>query len=184
MTDTTGAPIPGVTVTIDGQATTTDADGNYLFDQVPVGTHPVTITTPPGYTVATQPPPVTVPAGSEVPITDVDFVIAENADLRGTVRANGSGVAGVTVTAIAPGGATLTRVTDASGAYTFPRLAAGDYTITMTTPAGFTATSPVTRNEQVAAVDVRERGLRAGAPRRDRRHRTRRRRCPRRRRGS
>jgi hypothetical protein len=154
VTDTTGAPVAGATVTIDGQTTTTDADGNYLFDQVAVGTHPVSLTTPVGYTVATQPPPVTVPDGSEVPITDVDFVIAENADLRGTVRSNGTGVAGVTVTAVAPGGATLTRVTDSSGAYTFPRLPAGDYAITMTTPAGFVATSPVTRNEQVAAVDV------------------------------
>lgn len=156
VTDTTGAAVAGASVTIDGQTTATDADGSYLFDQVPVGTHPVSITTPPGYTVATQPPPVTVPDDSEVPITDVDFVIAENADLRGTVRSNGTGVAGVTVTATAPGGATLTRVTDASGAYTFPRLPAGDYTITMTTPAGFVATSPVTRNEQVAAVDVAE----------------------------
>ncbi|MEU4014262.1 carboxypeptidase regulatory-like domain-containing protein [Microbacterium sp. NPDC028030] len=156
VTDTTGAPVAGVAVTIDGQTTTTDADGSYLFDQVSVGTHPATITAPSGYTIDLAPPPVVVPAGSEVPIENVDFRIAENPDLRGTVRSNGAGVAGVTVTAVGPGGVTLTRVTDASGAYTFPRLAAGDYTITMTTPAGYIATSPVTRDQQVAAADVED----------------------------
>ena len=154
VTDTAGTPIAGVTVTIDGQTTTTDADGRYLFDQVPVGTHTATITTPTGYTVDLAPPPVVVPSGSEEPITDVDFRVAENPDLSGTVRANGAGVAGVTVTAVGPGGTTLTRVTDASGGYTFPRLVAGDYEITMSTPGGYVATAPTVRDEQVAGADV------------------------------
>ncbi|TFB16479.1 hypothetical protein E3V93_07515 [Microbacterium sp. 3H14] len=154
VTDTTGAPIAGVPVTIAGQTTTTDADGRYLFDQVMVGTHTATITTPAGYTIDLAPDPVVVPSGSEVPITDVDFRLAENPDLSGVVRSNGVGVAGVTVTAVGPGGVTLTRVTDATGTYSFPRLAAGDYEITITTPGGFVATSPVTRNEQVAATDL------------------------------
>ncbi|MFK3677335.1 collagen binding domain-containing protein [Microbacterium sp. NPDC090218] len=154
VTDTTGAPIAGVPVMIAGQTTTTDADGRYLFDQVPVGTHPATITTPSGYTVDLEPAPVVVPPGSELAIGNVDFRLAENPDLSGAVRANGAGVAGVTVTAVGPGGVTLTRVTDASGAYSFPRLTAGDYEVTMTTPGGFVAASPVSRTEQVAATDV------------------------------
>jgi hypothetical protein len=154
VTDTTGAPIAGVPVTIAGQTTTTDSDGRYLFDQIPVGTHPAIITTPAGYTLDLVPPPVVVPAGSEDPIGDVDFRLAESPDLSGAVRSNGAGVAGVTVTAVGPGGVTLTRVTDASGAYSFPRLAAGDYEITMTPPSGFVAASPVTRSEQVAATDI------------------------------
>lgn len=154
VTDTTGAPVAGVTVTIDGKSTTTDADGQYLFDEVSVGTHPATITPPAGYTIDTSPPPVVVPPGSEVPITDVNFRIAEKPDLSGTVRSNGGGVAGVTVTAVGPGGVTLTRVTDASGAYTFPRLDSGSYEITMSTPAGYVATTPVARTEQVSADDV------------------------------
>ncbi|QNA94018.1 carboxypeptidase regulatory-like domain-containing protein [Microbacterium sp. Se63.02b] len=103
VTDTAGTPVAGVAVTIDGQTTTTDADGSYLFDQVSVGTHPATITAPSGYTVDLAPAPVVVPRGSEVPIENVDFRIAENPDLRGTVRSNGAGVAGVTVTAVGPG---------------------------------------------------------------------------------
>lgn len=154
VTDTTGAPIAGVAVTVDGKTTTTDADGQYLFDEVSVGTHPVTITPPAGYTIETTPPPVVVPPSSEVPITDVDFRIAEKPDLRGTVRANGAGVAGVTVTAVGPGGVTLTRVTNGSGAYAFPRLDSGSYEITMTTPTGYVATTPVARQEQVNADDV------------------------------
>lgn len=154
VTDTTGAPIAGVTVTIDGNTTTTDANGRYLFDEVAVGTHTATITTPTGYTIAVQPPPFSVPEESEVPITDVDFQLAENPDLSGVVRSNGAGVPGVTVTAVGPGGVTLTRVTDASGAYTFPGLVSGSYEITMSTPAGYVATTPVVRDEQVDAVDV------------------------------
>ncbi len=154
VTDTTGAAVAGVSVTIDGQTTTTDADGRYLFDQVPVGTHTATIVPPPGYTIDLVPPAFTVPLGSEDPIEDVDFRVAENPDLSGTVRANGTGVAGVTVTAVGPGGVTLTRVTDAAGAYSFPRLDAGDYAITIVPPGGFVATSPLTRAEQIAGADV------------------------------
>lgn len=154
VTDTTGTPVPGVIVTIDGQTATTDSDGRYLFDQVPVGTHTATITPPPGYSIDLTPPPFTVPAGSEDPIENVDFRLAENPDLTGTVRANGAGVAGVTVTAVGPGGVTLTRVTDGSGAYTFPRLDAGTYAITIVPPGGYVATSPITRAEQVAGTDV------------------------------
>lgn len=154
VTDTSGAPVPGVTVTIDGQTATTDADGRYLFDTVPVGTHTATLAVPPGYTLDLTPPPFTIPQGSEVPITDVDFRIAESPSLSGTVRANGTGVAGATVTAVGPVGTTLTRVTDGTGAYSFPRLAAGDWSITLSTPAGYIATTPVTRDEQVAGTDV------------------------------
>lgn len=151
--DDDGAPVPGVSVTIDGQTTTTDADGRYLFDQVAVGTHTATITAPPGFTITGTPPAFTVPDGSEQPIENVDFVLAENPTLSGTVISNGTGVPGVTVTATSPGG-TLTTVTDGSGDYSFPRLPAGDYDIAITTPEGYVVDGPGTRQEQVAADDV------------------------------
>lgn len=154
VTDDAGDPVPGVTVTIDGQTTTTDSDGFYLFDSIPVGTHTAVITAPTGYTITSTPPAFTIPAGSEDPIENVDFEVSENPSLSGTVTSNGAGVAGVTITASGPGGATLTAVTDGSGSYDFPRLPAGDYEITLTTPGGYVATTPVTRNEQVAADDV------------------------------
>lgn len=153
VTDADGDPVPGVTVTIDGQTTTTDAAGEYLFDSVPVGTHTATITTPDGYTLVSSPPPFTIPPLSEDPIENVDFQVAENPTLSGAVTSNGSGVAGVTITAVGPGG-TITAVTNGSGGYSFPRLPAGDYDITMTTPGGYVALTPVTRTEQIAGVDV------------------------------
>ncbi len=155
VTDDGGNPVPGVTVTIDGQTTTTDADGRYLFDSIPVGEHTAEITAPPGYTITGSPPPFTVPEGSEEPIPDIDFEVTENPTLSGTVSSNGSGVAGVTVTASGPGG-TLSTVTNANGDYTFPRLVSGDYEITITTPGGYVAAGPVTRAEQVGADDVED----------------------------
>jgi len=151
--DDDGTPVPGVTVTIDGQTTTTGADGRYLFDQVAVGTHTATITAPPGFTITSTPPAFTVPVGSEDPIENVDFVLAENPTLSGTVSSNGTGVPGVTVTATSPGG-TLTTVTDGNGDYSFPRLPVGDYDIAITTPDGYVVDGPSSRPEQVAADDV------------------------------
>lgn len=151
--DDDGDPVHGVTVTIDGQTTTTDAAGDYLFDSIPVGTHTATITAPPGYTITSTPPDFTIPAGSEDPIENVDFVVAESPTLSGSVTSNGSGVAGVTVTATGPGGP-ITAVTNGSGDYSFPRLPAGDYDITIAAPPGYVAAGPLTRQEQVAADDV------------------------------
>lgn len=153
--DEDGVPVPNVTVSVDGQTTTTDSDGRYLFTEVAVGTHTVTIAPPPGFTGVSTPPAFTVPAGSEDPIEDVDFVIAENPDLNGTVTANGTGVPGVTVTATGPDG-TLTTVTDGNGDYRFPRLPAGDYAVTISTPDGYAPVGPVTRQEQVATDDVED----------------------------
>lgn len=152
--DTTGAAVPGVNVTLDGQTATTDADGRYLFDQVPVGTHTATITPPPGYSIDLAPPAFTVPPGSEDPIDNVDFRVAEKPDLSGTVRSNGTGVAGVIVTAVGPGGITLRKVTDGAGTYLFPRLDAGTYAITIVPPEGLAATSPITRDEQISGADI------------------------------
>ncbi|MGN7948869.1 MSCRAMM family protein [Microbacterium sp. 22215] len=154
VVDGEGNPVAGVTVTVDGTTTTTtDADGTYLFDEVPVGPHTVVVTPPPGYSTTDPTEPLVVPEDSEVPIELADFVLVENPDLSGTVRSNGTGVAGVVITATA-GDDVVTAVTDANGDYTFPRLPAGDYEITMTTPDGYAATGPTSQNETVAAADV------------------------------
>ncbi|WP_431074976.1 MSCRAMM family protein [Microbacterium phyllosphaerae] len=155
VVDDDGNPVPGATVTVDGaQTTTTDAQGNYLFDEVAVGAHTVVVTPPPGYSTTDPTEPLVVPEGSEVPISLADFVLAENPDLTGAVRANGAGVAGVTVTAAGPGGTTLTTVTGADGSYSFPRLPSGDYEITITTPEGYVAAGATSQSETVATADV------------------------------
>ncbi|MBW8763227.1 MAG: carboxypeptidase regulatory-like domain-containing protein [Microbacterium sp.] len=156
VTDVDGNPIAGVTVTIDGRSTTTDADGRYIIDEVEVGEHTATITTPDGYTLVTSAPPFTVPEDSETPISGVDFVVAENPSLSGTVRSNGTGVAGVTVTASGPGGSMLSTVTDANGDYSFPRLPLGDYSVGIEVPGGYIASGPVARDESVGEADVED----------------------------
>lgn len=155
VTDDDGNALAGVTVSIDGgQSTTTDANGFYLFDSVAVGGHTVVVSALTGYSIADPTQIINVPAGSEVPIENVDFAFVENPTLSGSVLANGAGVPGVTVTATAPGGPTLTAVTDGNGDYSFPRLPSGAYDVTVTTPAGYTATGATTRTETVAADDV------------------------------
>ncbi|MFJ2535761.1 MSCRAMM family protein [Microbacterium maritypicum] len=150
-----GNPVPRATVSVDGtQNTSTDVNGFYQFDTLTVGGHTVFVTPPPGYSIATPTQPISVPAGSENPIEDVDFTLVENATLSGTVTTNSDGVPGVTLTATAPGAPTLTAVTDAKGAYSFPRLASGEYEVTVSMPAGYIATNATTRAETVATVDV------------------------------
>lgn len=149
--DGDGLPIAGATVTIDGVGTVlTDSDGFYLFDTVPVGPHTAVITPPAGYTVQTTPAEFTVPAGSETPITDQDFVLVANPSLGGIVTAGGTGVAGVTVTVDGPDGP-LSAVTSADGRYTFPLLPAGTYEVGITAPEGYAISGPATRSEELAA---------------------------------
>ncbi|WP_447948758.1 MSCRAMM family protein [Microbacterium maritypicum] len=154
VVDVDGNPMAGIAVTIGGQTMMTDADGRHLFDMVLDGPQEASIARPSGYTVVSAPPGFVVPADNEDLITLADFVIKADPSLSGAVRWNGSGVPGVTVTAVLQGGDTLTAVTGADGGYAFPRLPAGSYTVTMTTPEGYVATSPVSRTAPVAGTDV------------------------------
>ena len=152
--DTDNQPVAGATVTIDGLAPiTTGPDGRYLFDTVPEGTHPVTIAPPAGYTVDTAPTDVTVPTDSEVPIALPDIVLAANPDVSGTITAGGTGVGGVVVTRIGPGG-TATTVTAADGTYRFPRLGAGAYTVSIAAPPEFSVVGSASLAVTVATTDI------------------------------
>jgi hypothetical protein len=82
VTDTAGDPVADATVTLtpdDGGTpltTTTETDGTYGFPDVGPGTWTPSVQPPAGYeAVETSPPPFTVPAGSEAPITGEDFVV-------------------------------------------------------------------------------------------------------------
>lgn len=154
VVDSEDKPVAGVTVTIGDQTTTTDAGGFYVFDRIAVGEHIAEIVTPVGYTLTTSPDRFEVVQGIEDPIPLDEFVITENPSLSGAVRWNGSGVPGVTVTAVLDGGGTVTTVTGADGGYTFPRLPAGSYTVTMTTPDGYVAKAGVSIVRPVGAEDV------------------------------
>lgn len=152
--DSDGVPIVGATVTIDGVGSvTTDTDGNYLFDTVPVGDHSVVITPPGGYAVQTAPAPFTVPAGSEAPITAQDFVLVANPSLGGVITSGGVGVAGVTVSVDGPNGVEST-VTAADGSYRFPLLPAGSYEVSVVAPEGYVVSGAATRSEELADADL------------------------------
>ncbi|WP_022892780.1 carboxypeptidase-like regulatory domain-containing protein [Agromyces subbeticus] len=154
VTDADNNPMPGVEVTIGGVTRTTDSNGNYLFDEVPVGSHTATIQTPDGYSLETDPlPSFTIEVGDTEPITGIDFVVAANPTLSGTVTAAGTGVPGVTVTAEGPDG-TLSTVTGADGTYSFPLLPSGEYTVTVTAPDGTSVVGSPTRAETVTDGDV------------------------------
>lgn len=155
VVDDEGRPVSGVTVSIDDQTTTTDADGYYVFDTVEVGPHTVVIEPPTGYSAQVTEQTIDVPEGSEVPIEIEDFVLVENPDLRGSITAVGEGVPGVIVTA-SLGDDVVTTVTDANGDYVFPRLPAGDYEISIVVPSGYSAMGPISRSESVDAEDVVE----------------------------
>lgn len=160
VTDTGGFPLGGVTVTITGpggpQSVVTRSDGSYLFDSVPVGEHTLTVTSPDGYTLVTAPGPVVIPPGSEVPVTDQDFVLeaAPQVSLSGTVTAQGGPVAGVAVTATGPGGETLQTLTSQDGTYAFANLPPGAWTVSIEPPAGYVAAGPTSRDETVLGSDV------------------------------
>nr|WP_201470565.1 carboxypeptidase regulatory-like domain-containing protein [Microbacterium hydrocarbonoxydans] len=155
VTDDEGQPLPGVTVEIPGVAeTTTDDDGIYVFDDVPVGEQTVEVTPPPGFTIDLPSVPVVVPEGSEEPIDVPDFVLVENPTLIGTVQTNGEGLAGVTVTAETPGVAPVTAVTDGDGDYAFVRIPEGEYTISLTVPDGYIATGPTSFVQDVTDDEV------------------------------
>jgi large repetitive protein len=156
----TGEPgIPGATVTLTGtdaagntvnRTATTDANGNYLFDDLLAGTaYTVTETQPAGYldgidtagtaggnaTVNDRISSINLPAGTDA--TDYDFGEVRAATISGTVTDdNGNPIPGVTITLTGPNG-TTTATTDANGNYSFTGLAPGAYTVTETQPAGF-----------------------------------------------
>lgn len=153
VVDDEEAGVLGAIVTIDGaDPAPTDAGGAFVIEGVPAGPHTVEVTPPPGFS-ATEPTEIVVPENSEEPIVLEDLVVIENSGLSGTVRAAGTGVPDVTITAD-DGADTVTAVTDENGDYTFPRLPAGEYEITMTTPDGYIASGPATRTENHTTTDL------------------------------
>jgi large repetitive protein len=153
--------IAGVTVTLKGTTstgtpvdltTTTDANGNYSFSNVPAGIYTITETQPAGYGSSQNPSnavPITVTSGTPVPATNFGETTGSlvgkvyRDDNNDGIR-DGSefGIAGVTVTltGTGPTGAAITPITattDANGNYSFPDLLSGNYTITETQPVNY-----------------------------------------------
>ncbi len=166
--------IAGVDVTLNGTnpagaitpiTVMTDADGNYLFDDLRAGTYAVTEPVQPaglldgtdveGSASGTPVNPGdainSIVLGVDVDAAGYDFGEIRPASIAGTVTdENGTPIPGVSLTltgvddlgnTIAP----IVVVTDVNGNYVFPTLRPGTYTVTETQPAGYgngTQTSP------------------------------------------
>jgi protocatechuate 3,4-dioxygenase beta subunit len=159
--------IGGVTVTLTQGGVvvgtkTTDANGSYLFSDLPAGCYQVMAPAPAGYTAS--------PTGAGTPATDSDpnpstvclttntsenltidfgFVPAAQGQIGNFVwrDANGNGIQDVGETGISGVTVTLTKgsvvvgttTTGANGEYLFHDLSAGCYQVTVTAPTGYTA---------------------------------------------
>ncbi|QIK62730.1 hypothetical protein G7068_05560 [Leucobacter viscericola] len=155
--DTDGKPISGATVTFPGgSSVVTGPDGSYLFDEVPVGTHQLTVDLPDGYSIVSNPSPIVIDGSSEDPVTNADFIAVALPTLSGTVTTAGTGTPGVHVMVTGPGGYTATTVTNGSGGYEFPGLSSGSYVVSIQSPEGWVPVGPSTRTHAVEGSDVND----------------------------
>jgi protocatechuate 3,4-dioxygenase beta subunit len=152
--------------------TTTDANGNYTFPNVPPGNYNVVVPTPPAGTSATTATtvPVTATAGNTTTAPNIGFGPATGtASITGTVfsdpnrdgtkgPAEGGVPPGTTVLLVDPvtGVTVATTTTGANGNYTFPNVPPGNYNIVVPTPPGTSPTTattiPVTATVGAASV--------------------------------
>ena len=142
------------------QTAVTDANGNFLFTNVPPGNYVLSETQRQGFSLtlpALNSIPVTLASGgSSIDNTFGNFRGVLTGTITGTkfLDVNGNGVqdagepglAGVTITRTAsindPTGANLSVVTDAAGNFTFANVPFGNFTLTETVPTGFVQTAP------------------------------------------
>jgi carboxypeptidase family protein/pectate lyase-like protein/SdrD B-like protein len=126
VTDESGAPLGGVTVTLTGSKTSTvltDSQGNFRFSDLPTGGT---------YTITVDKEHYTFTNSSQTfaqPVDDVTVVFGARLNrhvISGRLtRLDGTGIGGVVVQL-----ATATTTTDPNGFYSFPELPAGEsYTV-------------------------------------------------------
>ncbi len=146
-----GAGIQGIPVALEdlsGNAidfTTTDANGNYVFDDVPAGNVQVVfgqlapwLFVESGGLATWTDSPVTVSAEDSTTVDATAYQAPGSVNGWITDSISGAGIAGVTVALTPSGGATTPVLTDANGYYTFSNVAAGTgYQLDFTAPGGY-----------------------------------------------
>jgi protocatechuate 3,4-dioxygenase beta subunit len=166
--------MPGVTVNLlDGSGTvidttTTDANGNYLFDLLEPGNYAIEVVPPAGYAFTTQDSggndatdsdvdPIngttivtTLDSGEDdrswdaglVGIMSLGDLVWNDLNNNGVVDGGETGISGVTVRLLNGSGTVLaTTTTDANGNYLFSNLIPGDYLVEIVPPAGYLSSS-------------------------------------------
>src|SRR3569833_959294 len=148
--------LAGGTVTLNGSlTTTTDANGNYVFANLPTG--PYTITAPSSAQSedleTSSPLNVLLLPGQSNLGNNFGYVtgslsgtLYNDANKTSSLDSGEGGLSGVTVTISGPGG-THTTTTDLNGNYTFTGLQAGSYSVSVPSTAdgeGLETTNPLT----------------------------------------
>jgi len=143
-----GTGVGQVAVTLSGGGTEyTDANGAYAFTHLGNGTYTVTPALA-GYTFA--PGNQTVTVNGNAPTASFTASPIPTYAISGKVlAANGSGLAGATVSAVSSTGVSAgSKTTDGTGSYSFTGLLSGDYTVSISHPDGYTFT-PASRSVTV-----------------------------------
>ena len=184
------AGIAGVTVKLLNSAgvaintTTTDANGNYLFDKLPAGDYKIQVVTPTGYVITTKDASVatdatdsdidangitgvyslasgnsnlTVDAGFYKPMASIGDKVWVDCNKNGIQDAGETGYCGATVKLLDVNGTVVaTTTTDANGNYKFSSLVPGDYSVQVVAPTGygFTAKDQGSNDAVDSDVDV------------------------------
>jgi fimbrial isopeptide formation D2 family protein/uncharacterized repeat protein (TIGR01451 family) len=144
--------------------TTTDLNGNYLFDNLPAGTYTVGVGATPGRSISPRGAgsdpaldsdidratrrsgPITLTAGEAR--TDIDIGLYQLAavgsqvwldrDLDGIREADESGIGGIEVRLLRSDGTVVaTQTTDANGSFMFTDVEPGEYRIAFSVPSGY-----------------------------------------------
>jgi hypothetical protein len=141
VTNTTGAPIEGATISANGYSSITNTTGGYTITNVPVGTYPVTCTKA-GYEVASEPTVVV----NEDETTHVDFVLTPipTGTISGTVTDADTGLA-IEGARVSTG--TISATTGSGGTYIIADAPVGTYPITCSKAGYIPSTQTVTVTE-------------------------------------
>ncbi len=173
--DPDGQPLAGVEVRLTGpgpdRTAVTDAEGGYVFDDVPVGDDYTLTATAPDATTASAARTFSVPPDTEDPVVGQDFILTPDprGSASGTVTAeDGSPVPGVRITVADGGGTERVATTDGQGRWALNDLPPGSYTATVTAPEGAEVTGAAdldfTVPERGGASDGLDFELRVPAP--------------------
>jgi hypothetical protein len=173
--DAAGDPVAGVEVRLTGpgddRTAVTDADGGYVFDDVPVGDGYTLTATAPDDTTTSAPRTFSVPQDTETPVTGQDFTVTPDprGSASGTVTAEGDGpVPGVRITLTDGDGDERVAITDDEGRWSLADLPPGRYTAKVDPPSGVEvvgdATLDLTIPERGGATDGLDFTLRLPAP--------------------